>query len=174
MSMKLNWCQQCHFMQIKSNCGQGCHHTPRYSIWGRGCQFHQGTQMGVRVAILCQGPQFRFRVAITCQGTQFGTKAVIICQGNQFVVRVSFDWLVVMGTWSSPKWSEKEEEEEIIMIYSVSRWNCHLSRSSGTLATHSEWSTVCLGEIAISLGRLVLLLLIQNDLQCVSVKPLSL
>ena len=174
MSMKLNWCQQCHFMQIKSNCGQGCHHTPRYSIWGRGCQFHQGTQMGVRVAILCQGTQFRFRVAITCQGTQFGTRAAIIYQGTQFVVRVSFGWLVVMGTWSSPKWSEKEEEEEIIMIYSVSRRNCHLSRSSGTLATHSEWSTVCLGETAISLGRLVLLLLIQNDLQCVSVKPSSL
>ena len=53
------------------------------------------------------------------------------------------------------------------MIYRVSRWNRHLSRSSGTLATYSEWFTVCLGEIAISLGRLVLLLLIQNGLQCV-------
>ena len=60
------------------------------------------------------------------------------------------------------------------MIYSVSQWNRHLSRSSGTLATHSQWSTVCLGKIAISLGRLILLLLIQNDLQCVSVKSPSL
>ena len=57
-----------------------------------------------------------------------------------------------------------------IFVYSVSWWNCRFSRSSGTLATHSEWSTVCLGEIAISLGRLALLQLIQNDLQCDSVK----
>ena len=60
------------------------------------------------------------------------------------------------------------------MIYSVSQGNRYPSRSSGTLATHSEQSTVRLGEIAISIGRLVLLLLIQNDLQCVSVKSPSL
>ena len=41
--------------------------------------------------------------------------------------------------------------------------------SSGALATHSYWSTVCLGEFAIFLGRLVLLLLIHIGLQCVSV-----
>ena len=60
------------------------------------------------------------------------------------------------------------------MIYSVSRWNRHLSRSSGTLATDSYWSTVCLGGIAISLDYLVRLILIQNVLQCVSVKSPSL
>ena len=46
--------------------------------------------------------------------------------------------------------------------------------SPGTFATHSEWSTVCLSEIAFSLGRVVLLLHIQNGLQCVSVKCSSL
>ena len=60
------------------------------------------------------------------------------------------------------------------MVFSVSWWNRHLPRSSGTLATHSYWCTVCLGEITISLGRLVLLLPIQNVLQCVSVKSPSL
>ena len=57
-----------------------------------------------------------------------------------------------------------------IFIYSVSHRNCHIYRLSGTHATHSYCSTVYLGEIAVSLGRLALLQLIQNDLQCDSVK----
>ena len=56
------------------------------------------------------------------------------------------------------------------LTYSVSRWNWHLSRSPCTLAILSDWPTVCIGEITISLGCLMFLLLVQIDLQCVSVK----
>ena len=44
--------------------------------------------------------------------------------------------------------------------------NFHFSWPPGALDTASDWPTVCLGEIAVSQGRLVLLLLIQIDLQC--------
>ena len=49
-----------------------------------------------------------------------------------------------------------------------------ISLGRWSLATHSELPTVCLGEIAISLGRLVLFLLIQNDLHCLLMKSPSL
>ena len=51
---------------------------------------------------------------------------------------------------------------------------CLFSGTTATLATHSSCPRVCLGEFGTSLGHLVFLLLIENDLQCVSVKSPSL
>ena len=60
------------------------------------------------------------------------------------------------------------------LIYIMSRWNCNLFVFSGYLSIHSDWSTVCLGEIVVSLSPLATFLSIQTDLQCVSVKLPSL
>ena len=63
---------------------------------------------------------------------------------------------------------------DLSLTYSVSWWNGHRSRRHVPLASPSDWSTVCFGEIIFSPSSLVHLLALQIGLQCVSVKSSSL
>ena len=157
--MPRNWNlgQGCHFMSRNSNLGQGCHFMPRIWNWDQGCYFMQRNS--------------------NCDNSDWPT----VCLGE---IAISLSPLVLfLSIQTDPQCVSVKlpspyhywfSSYAFKLIYSLSRWNCLLSITTGSLAIHSDWSTVCLGEVAVSLSPLVLLLSIQTDLQSFSVKLPSL
>ena len=153
--MPRNWNlgQGCHFMSRNSNLGQGCHFMPRIWNWDQGCYFMQRNS--------------------NCDNSDWPT----VCLGE---IAISLSPLVLfLSIQTDPQCVSVKLPSPyhhwfscypFRLIYRVSRRNCHLSITTGSLPMHSNWSTVCLGEIAFSLSPLVPLLSIQTDLQCVLVK----